>query len=189
MDDARRRREWDEEIAAHRRALDELVAAAAAVPAARWNAAPAPGKWSPAQVAEHVRITYGVVLAEIGGGQGMRLRTSWLRRTLLRRLVMPWMLRNRRFPKGAPAVREIRPGDGPFDQAEVLAGLRAEGERFLAAVAALELGRFAGITHPFFGRMEPVAGLKLLTLHTQHHQAQLVAPVAQGAAVEQAQAV
>ena len=174
-----RRREWDAEVAAHRHALEELLAAAAAVPSAVWNTPRAPGKWSPAQVAEHVRVTYAAVLSELGGGQGMRLRTSWLKRTLLRRLVMPWMLRTRRFPKGAPAVREIRPGDGPFDRAAVLAGLRAEGERFLTAVAALDPGRFAGITHPFFGRMEPVAGLRLLTLHTQHHQAQLAAPEAE----------
>lgn len=176
MGHGRRQREWDEEVGVHRRALDDFLASASAVPAAEWNSPRAPDKWSPAQVAEHVRVTYGTVLSEIGGGQGMRLRTSWLKRTLLRRLVMPWMLRTRRFPRGAPAVREIRPGVGPFDQAEVLAGLRAEGDRFLTTVAALDLGRFAGITHPFFGRMEPVAGLRLLTLHTQHHQAQLATP-------------
>jgi hypothetical protein len=173
MGSAARSAKWQEAIAAHRRALDSFVATASGLPAAVWDAPYAEGKWTRAEVAEHVRLVYTKAYAEVTGGQGMRVRTAWPKRTLLRLLVMPWILRNRRMPKGAPAVREIRPADGPYDQAATVAGVRAEGERFLGALDKVDLERFAGVSHPFFGRMEPLQGIQLLTVHTEHHEAQL----------------
>ena len=164
---------WASEIVNHRQALADFLTAAAAVPASAWNAPRAAGKWSPAEVAEHVRLTYVSVLGDVTGGAGIRPRGSWLRRTVLRAFVMPWMLRTRRFPKGAPAVREIRPAGGPYEQAAVIAGVRAAGEGFLAELARLDPKRSRGVTHPFFGRIEPLQGLRLITLHTEHHRAQL----------------
>jgi hypothetical protein len=174
MANAERRREaWRAELDAHGRALAAFLAAAEAVPDAAWEAPWAEGKWTRSQVAEHVRLTYAQMLGEIGGGPAMRVRTPWLKRQVLRLLVMPWIVRRRRMPKGAPAVREIRPGDGPFDRARVLAGLRDAGERLLAELGRIDVASFGGLTHPFFGRMEPLLGLRLLTVHTDHHRAQI----------------
>lgn len=50
-----------EPLAAHGRALAAFAARARAVPPDDWNRSPAPGKWSPGQVAEHLRLTYLVV--------------------------------------------------------------------------------------------------------------------------------
>jgi hypothetical protein len=41
----------DTALASSKRALEELIGAGER---SRWNAPPAPGKWSPSQIAEHV---------------------------------------------------------------------------------------------------------------------------------------
>ena len=41
-------------------AVDAFLTAARTVPAVQWGKARAPGKWSPAQVAEHLALTYEI---------------------------------------------------------------------------------------------------------------------------------
>src|SRR5258708_2969795 len=59
-------------IADNRAAVEEFVAAARGVDAASWNRPRAEGKWSPAQVTEHLAIVYEynrkVVLGTAGKG-------------------------------------------------------------------------------------------------------------------------
>ena len=50
--------ELETEIAANRAAVDEFIAAARAVEAARWGAPREGGAWSPAQIAEHLALVY-----------------------------------------------------------------------------------------------------------------------------------
>ena len=55
----------------HDRAARALIAAAEAVGESRWSEPVAPGKWSAAQILEHLLATYDVVLRELSGGSGM----------------------------------------------------------------------------------------------------------------------
>jgi hypothetical protein len=162
----------ERELADHREALLAFITAAEHLAAEAWNAARPGDKWSPAQIAEHLRLTYAVARAEIAGQGGMRVRTKWWQRRLFRFLYLPAILSKGRFPKGAPAVRKIRPGDGPFERAALLAALRSEGEAFFAAVRESGAGK-AKITHPFLGPLGAEDGVRFLTQHIRHHQAQV----------------
>lgn len=162
----------ERELADHREALLAFVAAAERPSAAAWNAARPNDKWSPAQIADHLRLTYVVIGAELAGQSGIRIRTKWWQQRIFRFLYLPRILNQGRFPKGAPAVREIRPAAGPFDREPLLAALRREGEDFIAVVRSGRLAD-AKVTHPFLGPLDVFAGVRFLTQHLRHHQAQL----------------
>jgi hypothetical protein len=154
----------------HRDALRAFLNTARGIPPQRWNTPLAPGKWSPAQVAEHVRLTYGMADTELTSGVGIRVRSSpWLR-PLIRLVFLPRILRTGMLPKGARAPREIRPGDGPFDQRETLGGLEAIASAFQAKLASHE-GR--GLTHHVFGQMDKAKTWQILAVHTEHHRRQI----------------
>lgn len=170
---APRTQAFDAALATHRGALDEFIAAAARVEPSAWNAASHPDKWTPAQVVEHVRLSYVMVRDELEGHGGFRVRTSWWKQQLMQWTYLRRILRTGRMPAGVPAVREIRPADGPYVQAELLEALRAEGERVLGLVATLGAESAVTISHPFLGRLPLTEGVNLSTHHMRHHQLQL----------------
>ena len=173
------------EVEAHREALKAFVATADTVSDDAWNARRPGDKWSPAQIAEHLRLTYVTVQAELAGRGGFRVRTKWWQQRFFRVLYLPRILRRGSFPKGVPATREIRPGDGPFDRRELLDALQSEGERFLASATSERIVN-ARVTHPYLGKLGLVEGMRFMTQHLRHHHAQLVpagdAPLASAAA-------
>jgi len=157
----------------HQRAIADFVAAARAVPADRWERRPDDAHWSPAQIVEHLRLTYDVVGAQFAGGPGLRVRTNWLLRALLRWKFLEGILERGIFPKGAAAPREIRPANGPFEREPLLAALQQ-------AAAAAEERLFAHwnspervMTHHVFGALDTPQGARLATVHTLHHAKQL----------------
>ena len=158
----------------HRRALAAFIATAEGLPTAAWNASPSADKWSPAQVSEHLRLSYTTVLAELAGEGGFRIRTKWWQRRLFRLLHLPKILRSGQFPKAVPATREIRPAGGPFDRDQLLPSLRREGEKLNQVVTSGSLPSNAGITHPFLGRLDLVDGVRFLAQHIRHHHAQII---------------
>lgn len=154
----------------HRRALDAFLARARAVDPANWNLPTREGKWSPAQVAEHLRLTYQVVGGELAGGTGLRIRSSWWLRTLLRFKVLPAILERGAIPANAGAPRELRPGPGPFDREATLAELTRLGAAF---EATLPSRASATVTHHIFGTLKVPAMLRFATVHLDHHSRQL----------------
>ena len=164
----------DSEIQEHREALRRFLASAESLAAEAWNAQPRPEQWTPAQIAEHLRLSYHVVRSELSGQTGFRVRSSRWQQLLFRLLYLPRILKSGRFPKGVPAVREIRPENGPFDRKELLDALRTEGEQLIALIQAIPFGQGASITHPFLGKLGLLDGVRLATQHIRHHQKQLV---------------
>ena len=164
-----------DEIETHREALGAFIGAAEALPADAWNARRHGDKWSPAQIAEHLRLSYETVRAEVEGRGGFRVRTKWWQQRLFRFRYLPQILRYGRFPQGVGATREIRPGDGPFDRRELLDALRSEGEHFLASATSDRIVN-ASVTHPYLGKLGLVEGMRFMTQHLRHHHAQIVAP-------------
>jgi hypothetical protein len=168
------------ELAEHRRAMDDYLATARRVSPDAWNRAPAEGKWTPAQVTEHLRLTYLTIGAEMDGQAGFRIRTSWWRQRLYRILLLPNILKSGQFPAGVPAVREIRPGDGPYDQAEHLRSFEDEGERFMERFRAPGGDPRRVLAHPFLGRLTLLEGLRFTTQHIRHHHPQIAGPAGEG---------
>lgn len=156
----------------HLEVLDGFIRAAEQVPADAWNRAPADDSWSPAQVAEHLRLTYVVTRPELRGGQGFRVRTSRWKQWLFQFLFLRRITEQGRFPAHVPAVREIRPAPGPYDRAALLAALRDEGEQFDREFTAVR-DADVRLSHPFLGHLKPADALALTTQHIRHHQKQL----------------
>lgn len=166
-------RGWGAAQREHQEAVERFIRSCQQVPADRWRHPLAAGKWSPAQVAEHVCLTYEALLHELGGGAGMRPRVGTGMQRLLRWVMLPHILFHRSFPVRARAPRETRPGDAHPDCAVVLARLRDVAERF-----EHELNRARGngevhLTHPYFGCVEPVKTLRFCAVHLEHHRRQL----------------
>src|SRR4051812_21677037 len=112
---------WTDVQKLHDRVVDGLASAAERVPDAKWRVARAEGKWSPAEVVEHVSLAYDVFMRELGGGPGMHIKAPLWMRVLLRFTMMPKIMRGGGFPAGARAPREVRPAPPTLDQAAAIA--------------------------------------------------------------------
>lgn len=155
----------------HRKAVGECVATIRALGAAQWTVARAEGKWTPAQIAEHLRLAYEPLLLEVGGGSGMAVRLPWWKWRLVRWKFLPLILRGG-FPKGAPAPREFRPTSHSSTPAEAAHRLSRSAEEFLGRLAEAAERRTVRMTHPYFGKLTALETLTLLTTHARHHRKQ-----------------
>ena len=162
-------RRWRRAVDVHDAAVRAFVTAVRAVPTARWQQPHAPGKWSPAEEALHVALSYEAGIAALEHGTPMQPRVSPWRARLLRALVLPVMLRTEWFP-AATAPREVRPPDAA---ARALTPHAVATRIEDAAARVLHLAGTAGphvrIMHAYFGRMTPLQGLGMLAAHTAHH--------------------
>jgi DinB superfamily len=151
----------------------ELASAAERVPAEKWLTPRAEGKWSPAELLEHLNLAFDVMLRELSGGPGMQVRTRLWQRILLRLTMVPRILRGRGFPQGARAPKETRPVLTSVDQKTAIAGFRDRAARFeIAAAAAHQAGRVR-LTHAYFGKASIKNSALLCARHIQHHRQQL----------------
>jgi hypothetical protein len=99
----------------HRAAVETFLGQARDVPPDRWDVPRADDKWSPAQIAEHLRLTYATLRRELEGGTGFRQRVSRLRALfyrvgLLRRMLRRPTLHRRRagHARGAAGPGTLR---------------------------------------------------------------------------------
>lgn len=154
----------------HDHAACSLISTVEAIPESRWSEPVAPGKWSAAQILEHLLATYEIILRELGGGSGMNIRTPRWQQLLLRLSVAPRILRGRGFPRGAPSPRELRPGEG-IPRERGLALFQERAKQFETAAAAARPGQ--RITHAYFGKASLATGVLLCARHIEHHTLQI----------------
>lgn len=166
-------RRWEEAMDEHREALAAFLDTAGDVGEAEWGAPWKPGKWTRAQVVEHVLMAYETCIRELETGEGMALKLTPFRRKLTRWILLPHILFHRSFPLRAPAPREIRPKEPRAPKAEVLRQLRERGERFEAAMERAMRAGGGSLTHPFFGSIPPLKALRFIAVHTEHHRRQI----------------
>ena len=158
-------------LAADRDALDTFLATARALPPDRWNTPRAPGKWSPAQVVEHIALAYEtntqLLRGPVPGGA-----PRWVR-PLIRKFMLGYVLRKGGFPRRSRAPKVMEPKVSPAAAPPSVLLPRLE-----SAAAAFESGAAAHpsntLEHPFFGNV-PVADIVHLSeIHTRHHTPQLL---------------
>jgi hypothetical protein len=165
---------WSRALAIHRSASAAFATAAEEVEPEAWHRPRGEGKWSPALVTAHLIQTYDVLLRELDGGQGMRVRTRFLQRMFLRLTLMPRLLLGARFPERVPAPPEIRPGDAPADQQDGIALFRRRASELEAAAQRAREIPGARLTHAYFGPSSIANGVLFCARHIEHHQAQIL---------------
>jgi hypothetical protein len=168
-DDAR----WDDAVEEHRAALAAFLDAAESLGDEEWRAPWRPGKWTRAQVTEHLVLAYDALLRELATGHGVRPKVGPWRQTVLRWVVLPHILFHRSFPVRAASPRETRPPEASTPRPQLLRRMRELGERF---EHELDRARRAGrgqLTHPYFGRIGPVKAMRFVAVHIEHHTRQV----------------
>lgn len=162
---------WERASELHAEASESLVRAGSDIPAERWSQPLGPGKWTPAQVVQHLNLGYEAILRELNGGPAMQLRMNWWMRTVLRWTVLPRILRGEPFPR-ARAPRETRPADAPTDQRAAIESFRTRAEEFARTVSRRN-GSGVKLTHPYFGKIKLPHTILLVARHLDHHRRQL----------------
>ena len=156
-------------LAANRAAVLDLVAAAERS-AATWTTPPAPGKWSPIQVVEHVAGGLEEAANVLSGAPSLPMPPAFLRP--LARLYFNWILKKGVFPKGWKAHKALNPATGPATPAQ--ARVRLEGA--LARFDQECRRRAASGQHHVssgFGTVSLEDLVRFSALHTRHHCKQM----------------
>ena len=153
-------------------AATNLSASAERIPPDAWIAPIGDGKWSPAEILEHLNLTFDVLLRELNGGVGMAVMTKAWQRILLKLMIVPRLLRGGAFPRGARAPRELRPRV-TCAQSEAIAGFRERAAQLAAAAEKSESVPRTRLTHAYFGTASVAKGVLLCARHIQHHQKQI----------------
>jgi len=163
---------WEAGRQAHGAVVSRFVDTAERLDDVAWHARSAVDRWCPGQVAEHVALTYGQLLAELSGTGGMKRRLPWWKALFIRWRFLPGILRTGVFPK-ARAPREIRPPDTPRERSAVLEALQKNALRFEEELTLARQSGRGRLTHPYFGALGPEAILRFVCAHTEHHRRQL----------------
>jgi hypothetical protein len=154
------------------KAVADFVAHCRSVGPDRWSAPRAPGKWSPAHVADHVAVSYEASRAMLCGEGALKGMPRWLR-PLIRVLFLNRVLKTGRFPKGAKAPKAFEPAAKPAPAADNLRRLEKAAADFESEVRRRGSAGDATIDHPVFGRIRVTDYVRLNALHTRHHEKQL----------------
>ena len=153
----------------HHQAATDFLAAARAIPLARWSQPRAPGKWSPGQVVEHVTLAYEVS-REILQGHVRGVVILRLLRPLVRRLVFQPVLRRGAFFPRSSSPPAFRPSVSPAEPGPAIDRLAATLAAFEADAASLASSQ---LDHPAFGRIAVADFVRLQEIHARHHRGQL----------------
>jgi len=164
---------WDDAEEEHRAALAAFLDVAEELRDDEWTAPWGPGKWTRAEVAEHLSLVYEAAIREIHTGEGLRLRATGVRQRLFRWLILPHILFHRSLPVRVGAPRETRPAAVTAPRTQVLRRLRELGERYEAEMErAIEKGG-GHLTHPYFGTIPPLKAMRFMAVHIEHHTRQI----------------
>jgi hypothetical protein len=170
-----RRLTFEEAAADHREAIEKVVRAVRSFDSQVWEVPCAPGKWSPAEIAEHLALAYGPPLAELEGGAGYALCVTGWKQLLVRWRYLPVILERGTFPPGVKAPREARPANHSASPEAAASRLAENASCFERRLAEAQATGPVRLTHAYFGKLTAPQILKLLAVHARHHRKQLPA--------------
>jgi hypothetical protein len=157
----------------HRAAIAAVVADFERIVPSEWEIPLRPGKWSPAEIAQHLTVAYSPALSELAGGAGYARRLSPLLTRVARWVALGGILSGKKFPAGAKSPPEARP-TGPFPPpSEAAARLRSVSEAFERTISEAHRAGAGRITNAYFGILTAPQALKLVAMHAEHHRKQL----------------
>lgn len=161
--------DWREVIQLHNDAVKEFTSSARGIPGVQWAKSTA-DQWGPAHITEHLIRAYEILLKDLNGQEGMRLRTKFVTRQLLRWFLVPRLLRGAEFPR-ARAPRGTRPVEvRTVDQNEALETFQNLASRFLDEIQLChQQNPRKKITHAYFGRSNLKNAILFCARHVQHH--------------------
>lgn len=156
-------------LEAHHQAVQKFLASARAVAPAQWDQPRSAGKWSRAQVVEHLALAYEASCEALQGRATGPVPPRALR-PLLRTLLLRPILWLGRFPTRLTAPASLQPNTDPADAPSLLSLLESATNRFAAQAAAASSDH---MDHPAFGRLTIVDFIRFQEIHTRHHRSQL----------------
>lgn len=165
---------WTRAQRDHREALGALLDTIASVEPDAWRRPLASGKWSPAQIAEHLALVYEKGSGDLTGVGAVQPRVPLWQQRLLRWFLLPHILFHESVPLRASSPREVRPSERGLPQRGAADRLIALAGRFEADLEeASRLGR--SLRHPYFGPISPLQALRFCAVHLEHHRRQMLA--------------
>ena len=149
----------------------EGLAAAGERAGSNWTVSPAPGKWSPRQIVEHVARALEQS-AKVAAGQPSAFpKVPAVLHPVIRGLFFTRVLKNSRFPK-ARTNKAMNPASGPATPSAGRARL-GEAQRTFAEACRQLAARGGGMRTTTFGTVRVEDYIRFMELHTRHHEKQI----------------
>jgi hypothetical protein len=164
----------DKGIRRNREAPSRFLSLADRLSPAEWNQPVAPGKWSPAQIAEHLALTYEISSQALQGTSSLPALPAPVR-PFLRWMVL-LSIKKGQFPPRGRATKGMIPSATAIDREKVLPRLTMAVDTYTAECTAAEKAGREAFVHPAFGRIRVVDYLLFNDLHTRHRTSQIPAP-------------
>ena len=162
----------EDAIAENREAATRLLATARGVAKEKWAQPVAPGKWSPAQILDHVAAATEVALKAIKGDTSMGSIPRFLR-FIPRTFGFNATIKKGKFPEKQRGPAAFAPSTGhPSYEA---GKLRLENALTALEQHTRELAKAGthSFEHSFFGRVTVADYVRFGALHMVHHEKQL----------------
>jgi hypothetical protein len=154
-------KQWAKTIQRHRTAIAGYLQTASRIDEQVWRLPVKAEKWTPAQITEHLILTYQITLKQIRGGQGIKPHYNFLLRPILRLVVLPGIFRERQLPGGAKAPQEIMPEDSKMPRETALKQLKDLSVEFETEILSRRSDEKLRLTHHVFGQIKPLKGVDL----------------------------
>jgi hypothetical protein len=152
----------------------EALCAAADGASAAWEVPRARGKWSPAQVVEHVTRALEQSAHELRGEPSLFPKMPTLLQPVMRGLFFNWILRRGSFPRGTRTNKAMDPERGAATPAEARSRVHEALHDLEQAVKTRSAG-FGPVQSGAFGAVPLSDYLMFQAFHTRHHTPQVTA--------------
>jgi hypothetical protein len=166
-------KEWTAAIEKHRTVIADFVRTASRIDEQIWRLPVEAEKWTPAQITDHLILTYEMLVKQIRGEQNLKMQYGFPLRQILRLAILPKIYRTRRLPRGAKAPPEIMPEDSEMPRETALEKLEELSGEFENEILSRRDDKKFRLTHHVFGEIKPLKAVDFIAIHTEHHARQL----------------